>query len=124
MSTNLGNSPSGTIRCCQIITLVISWYYDGNTSGEIMTLTVKLAEQDQNRLEAIAAVMKAGSQSDVIRILINEKFESLQADKTLVERRGGHPEYLLAGTANLSERITRKGVIAAKLAAKASRRVK
>ncbi|MBA3995042.1 MAG: hypothetical protein C0469_16105 [Cyanobacteria bacterium DS2.3.42] len=86
-----------------------------------MTLTVKLAEQEQTRLEAIATAMQA-NQSDAIRTLINEKFEALQADKTLVERRGGHPKYLLDGPANLSERESRKSLVAEKLASKAARR--
>ncbi len=88
-----------------------------------MTLTVKLAEHDQSRLDAIAAAMQTSNQSEVVRILINEKFESLQADKTLVERRGGHPQYLLDGASGLSERSLRKKMIAKKLAAKAERRV-
>jgi hypothetical protein len=86
-----------------------------------MTLTVKLAKQEQNRLEAIATAMRA-NQSDTIRALINEKFEELQADITLVERRGGHPEYMLEGPANLSERESRKDLLAEKLTAKAVRR--
>lgn len=86
-----------------------------------MTLTVKLAKQEQNRLEAIATAMRA-NQSDTIRALINEKFEELQADITLVERRGGHPEYMLEGPANLSECESRKDLLAEKLTAKAVRR--
>jgi len=89
-----------------------------------MTLTVKLAEQEQNRLDVIAAVMKAGNQSDVVRALINEKFESLQAEKTLVERRGGHPKYLLEGAPVLSESSSRKSTVAGKVAAKAARRAR
>lgn len=89
-----------------------------------MTLTVKLAEQEQNRLNIIAAAMNAGNQSDAVRALINEKFEALQADKTLVERRGGHPQHLLNGTPDSSERTRRKAVIAEAMAAKASRRAK
>lgn len=88
-----------------------------------MTLTVKLADQEQIRLEAIAAAMKA-NQSDVVRALINEKFEALQADKTLVERRGGHPQNLLDGRADLSERTQRKDIIAQHLVSKVKRRAK
>jgi hypothetical protein len=84
-----------------------------------MTLTVKLAEQDQKRWEAIASAMNATSQSDAIRILINDKFASLQADKTLVERRGGHPKYLLESDPDLSTRSNRKSAVAEKIAAKA-----
>ncbi len=89
-----------------------------------MTLTVKLAKQEQQRLEAIATAMNSGNTSDVVRALINEKFEALQADKTLVERRGGHPQHLLDGAPNLSERANRKAAIAEQLAAKAARRAK
>ncbi|CAN5478575.1 hypothetical protein BH10CYA1_BH10CYA1_56790 [soil metagenome] len=89
-----------------------------------MTLTVKLAEQERNRLAAIATAMNAENQSEVVRMLINEKFESMQADKTLVERRGGHPQYLLDGASNLSERDVRKAVVAKNLAAKSARRAR
>ncbi|MBC7997655.1 MAG: hypothetical protein IAF58_06920 [Leptolyngbya sp.] len=66
--------------------------------------------------------MRIGNQSDVVRMLINEKFESLQAEKTLVERRGGHPQHLLNGAPNLSERSSRKSALSEKLSAKAARR--
>ena len=89
-----------------------------------MTLTVKLQEQEQNRLDAIATAMNIGNQSDVVRRLINEKFESLQTDKTLLERRGKHPEFLLDDAADLSERANRKKVIATQIVAKAVRRLK
>ena len=89
-----------------------------------MTLTVKLADKEQGRLEAIAIAMKAANQSDAIRTLINEKFEALQGDKTLAERRGGHPQHLQDGPSSLSERSTRKKVIAKHLADKAARRAK
>jgi hypothetical protein len=87
-----------------------------------MTLTVKLADQDQHRLEVIAIALKAANQSDVVRTLINEKFETLQADRTLVDRRGGHPQHLLHGELTLSERESRKSFIAEKLALKAAKR--
>jgi len=88
-----------------------------------MTLTVKLAEREQKRLEVIAIAMNV-NQSDVVRALINEKFESLQADKTLLERRGGHPKFLLDGPTDMSERSKRKALVAQKLSAKASRRAR
>lgn len=87
-----------------------------------MTLTVRLAEEEQVRLDAIAAAMKTSNQSDVIRALINEKFEDLQAEKTWVDRRGGHPLHLLKGAKNLSERGARKAAMAKKLSVKSSRR--
>lgn len=91
---------------------------------DVMTLTVKLAKQEQERLDAIATAMNSASTSDVVRALINEKFEALQADKTLVERRGGHPQHLLDGDPSLSERTNRKSIVAEKLADKAARRAK
>jgi len=89
-----------------------------------MTLTVKLADQEQSRLAVIIAALHSENQSDAVRTLINEKFEALHADKTLFERRGGHPKYLLDGGTDLSERLNRKSAIAKKLAAKAARRAK
>lgn len=88
-----------------------------------MTLTVKLTEQEQIRLEAIAIATQA-NQSDAVRALINEKFAALQADKTLVERRGGHPQNLLDGPPDLSERAKRKAAIGDQLAAKVKRRAR
>lgn len=87
-----------------------------------MTLTVKLADQEQRRLEVIIAALHCANQSDAVRALINEKFEALQADKTLLERRGGHPKYLLNGNTDLSERVNRKSAVSKKLAAKSAKR--
>lgn len=89
-----------------------------------MTLTVKLGEHEQSRLDAIAAAMQTSNQSEVVRMLINEKFESLQSDKTLFERRGGHPRHLLDGAPGLSERSSRRKIVAKKLADKAARRTR
>ncbi len=89
-----------------------------------MTLTVKLAKQEQERLDVIATAMNNANTSDVVRALINEKFEALQADKTLVERRGGHPQHLLDGAPSISERTNRKAVIAEQLTAKRTRRAR
>ena len=51
--------------------------------------------------------------SELIRRLINERWLSLQAGQTLVERMGGHPKHLLEGAEpNLSERPNRKKAIA------------
>ncbi|MEH2374282.1 hypothetical protein [Nostoc sp.] len=51
--------------------------------------------------------------SEFIRRLIAERWLTLQADKTLVERRGGHPEHLLQDApTDLSERSNRKKAIA------------
>ena len=88
----------------------------------IVTLTVKLKDQEQTRLAVLMEAMQADTQSDVVRQLINEKFESLQVDKTLFERRGGHPQHLLDGTADMSACATRLAVVAKKLEAKRLRR--
>ncbi len=87
-----------------------------------MNLIVKLTELEQNRLGVITAAMQSVSPSDAVRTLINEKFETIQAAKTLVERRGGHPQYLLNGGADLSERANRKSAIAKRLTAKPLRK--
>jgi len=89
-----------------------------------MTLIIKLADQEQRRLEVIAIALKAENQSDVVRTLINEKFEKLQADKTLVERRGGHPQHLLQGSIVLSESKDRKSFIAKKMESKTAKRAR
>lgn len=87
-----------------------------------MSLTVRLAKQEQSRLDAIAVAMRTSNQSDVIRALINEKFADMQAEKTLVERRGGHPQHLLNGNLDQSERKSRKASVAQQLANKTARR--
>jgi len=87
-----------------------------------MTLTVKLAKQEKDKLAAIVTAMHATNQSEAVRALINEKFESLQEAMTLAERRGGHPKFLLDGDVKLSERENRKSMVSKAVAAKASRR--
>jgi hypothetical protein len=87
-----------------------------------MTLTVKLDEQDQARLEYLKQFMNAATQSDAVRKLINERFSQLQGDKTLVERRGGHPEHLMRGGATLSARGNRKAAVSKEIEAKLARR--
>ncbi len=89
-----------------------------------MTLTVKLADQEQSRLEVIIAALHSENQSDAVRTLINEKFEALQADKTIIERRGGHPKYLLNSGGDASKRENRKAVVEKGWAAKAAKRAR
>ncbi|MDR9896266.1 hypothetical protein G7B40_017110 [Aetokthonos hydrillicola Thurmond2011] len=49
----------------------------------------------------------------MIRRLIAERWLNLQAGRTLVDRRGGHPQHLLQDApADLSERANRKKAIA------------
>ena len=50
--------------------------------------------------------------SELIRRLIAKRWLTLQAGKTLLERRGGHPEHLLKDApTDLSERSNRKKAI-------------
>ena len=89
-----------------------------------MTLTVRLDNEEERRLHKIIEALNGASQSDVIRQMINEKWLSLQANKTFVERRGGHPEHLIRGESSDSTRKTRKAKVASYLEKKASRRRK
>jgi hypothetical protein len=89
-----------------------------------MTLTVKLADEEQNRLDVIVAATHSTNQSEAVRALINEKYEALQASLTLTQRRGGHPKHLMNGSGNMSERKNRKGAIDQILAKKSARRAK
>jgi hypothetical protein len=55
----------------------------------------------------------------LIKNLLHQRLMNLQSGKTLVERRGGHPENLLQDApVNLSERENRKGAIAEYLSAR------
>jgi hypothetical protein len=87
-----------------------------------MTLTVKLDPQEQLRLKQLVEIMNAANQSELIRKLINDRFEQMQTGLTFVERRGGHPTYRLNGSVSLSEREKRKAVVNKQVAAKAARR--
>lgn len=89
-----------------------------------MTLTVKLADEERYRLEVIVKSLKSSNQSEAIRTLINEKFELLQSDLTLLERRGGLPEHVLNTKLNLSERSNRKAAIENILGPKTKRRAR
>jgi hypothetical protein len=49
----------------------------------------------------------------LLKALIHQRWVSLHPPKTIVERRGGHPEHLLQDASpNLSERMYRKQAIA------------
>ncbi|WP_225225855.1 hypothetical protein [Komarekiella delphini-convector] len=75
-------------------------------------LTVRLDDETERQLADILAQEKT-DKSELIRRLIAERWLSLQAGKTLVERRGGHPEHLLQDApTDLSERPNRKKAIA------------
>jgi hypothetical protein len=75
-------------------------------------IAVRLDSETEAHLADIQAYEKT-DKSELIRRLINERWLSLQAGQTLVERMGGHPKHLLEGAApDLSERPNRKQAIA------------
>ncbi|NMG18630.1 hypothetical protein [Brasilonema bromeliae] len=75
-------------------------------------LTVRLDEETERQLADILAHEKT-DKSELIRRLIAERWLNLQAGRTLVDRRGGHPEHLLQNAPpDLSERANRKKAIA------------
>ncbi len=75
-------------------------------------IAVRLDPDTEAHLADIQAHEKT-DRSELIRRLINERWLSLQAGQTLVEKMGGHPKHLLEGAdPNLSERPNRKSAIA------------
>lgn len=75
-------------------------------------LSVRLDEETERQLADILAYEQT-EKSELIRRLIAERWLTLQAGKTLLERRGGHPEHLLQDApTDLSERSNRKKAIA------------
>lgn len=75
-------------------------------------IAVRLDPETEAHLADIQVYEKT-DRSELIRRLINERWLSLQAGQTLVERMGGHPKHLLEGAdPNLSERQNRKKAIA------------
>ncbi len=76
-------------------------------------LTVRLDEETERQLADIVAHEKATNRSELIKRLIRDRWIALQVDKTVIERRGGHPQHLLQDApADLSERSARKQAIA------------
>ncbi|YAF94306.1 MAG: hypothetical protein AB3A66_17055 [Nodularia sp. CChRGM 3473] len=75
-------------------------------------LSVRLDAETERQLADILA-QEQTDKSELIRRLIAERWLTLQAGKTLVERRGGHPQHLLQDAPkDLSERSHRKRAIA------------
>lgn len=82
-------------------------------------LTVRLDEETERQLSDILAHEKT-DKSELIRRLIQERWLALQVGKTVVERLGGHPKYLLQDAdPNLSERPNRQKAIAPSTGTKA-----
>ncbi len=76
-------------------------------------LTVRLDKETEQQLGDILAHEKDTNRSELIKRLIRERWLTLQAGRTLVERRGGHPQHLLQDAPpDLSERQNRKAAIA------------
>lgn len=76
-------------------------------------LTVRLDEETEQQLGDILAREKDANRSELIKRLIRDRWLTLQAGRTLVERRGGHPQHLLHNASpDLSERPNRKAAIA------------
>lgn len=88
----------------------------------IMAITIRLDEEESWRLQQLVSSMSVNNQSEVIRQLIDEKWQAIQADSTFVEKRGGHPMHLLDGPPTESLRATRKAKMAAEIDKKAKRR--
>lgn len=76
-------------------------------------LTVRLDAETERQLADILAHEKDNNRSELIKRLIRERWVTLQAGTTLVDRRGGHPQHLLQDAPpDLSERSNRKKAIA------------
>ncbi|MGB3206713.1 MAG: hypothetical protein WBB28_17140 [Crinalium sp.] len=79
-------------------------------------LSVRLDEETEQQLADILSHEDTNNRSELIKRLIKERWLALQAGKTIVERRGGHPQHLLQDApADLSERENRKSAIASYL---------
>jgi hypothetical protein len=76
-------------------------------------LTVRLDPETEQQLAEILAHEQDINRSDLVKRLIRERWLTLNLNIPFVERRGGHPQYLLADASpDLSERTNRKQVIA------------
>lgn len=87
-------------------------------------VSVRLNPEEDGQLKEIMSHTGALEKSKVIKQLIHERWLVLQTGKTFLERRGGHPTYLLAGPKNLSSRATRKKLIADHLERRARKRAR
>ncbi|HBK99011.1 MAG TPA: hypothetical protein DD001_17665 [Microcoleaceae bacterium UBA10368] len=75
-------------------------------------LSIELDQETEAYLVEILGREKT-TRDELIKRLVKERWLSLQPRKTIVERRGGHPEHLLEDAPpDLSERANRKKAIA------------
>jgi hypothetical protein len=73
-------------------------------------LSVVLDPESEQYLVEILAQEKTTS-SELIKLLLRDRWRSLQPMQTVLERMGGYPEQLLDGSENLSDRDVRRASI-------------
>lgn len=73
-------------------------------------LSVVLDPESEQYLVEILAQEKTTSR-ELIKLLLRERWRSLQPQQTVLERMGGYPEQLLDGAENLSDRDVRRAMI-------------
>ena len=86
-----------------------------------MGLNVRLSDEYESKLSQILALTRM-DKSQLTRKMIDEQWIALQAGKSFVERRGGHPKHLLNDSKVSSERTGRKATLANHFEERASRR--
>lgn len=74
-------------------------------------LTITLTDEAEKYLVEILAQEKITS-GELLQRMLHRHWQDLQPRKTFLERRGGHPQHLLNGSGNLSDRDVRKKNIA------------
>lgn len=74
-------------------------------------ITITLNDEAEKHLVEILAQEKTTS-SELLQRLLHQHWQDLQPRKTFLERRGGHPQHLLNGPGDLSDRDVRKQIIA------------
>ena len=74
-------------------------------------ITITLNDEAEKYLVEILAQEKTTS-NELLQRLLHQHWQTLHPQKTFLERRGGHPQHLLNGPSNLSDRDIRKQIIA------------
>jgi len=80
-------------------------------TGEKAMLNVALNDEAERYLVEILAQEKTTS-NELLQRLLHQHWQNLQPRRTFLERRGGHPQHLLNGPDDLSDRDVRKQIIA------------
>lgn len=73
-------------------------------------LSVALDTESEQYLVEILSQEKTTS-TELIKLLLRDRWRSLQPQQTVLERMGGYPERLLDGPENLSDRDVRRAII-------------